>query len=235
MNDILTSRFFCTDDAAEQEFVFQLPIEWWSRKFEYPWAGQFSDTSAVVLDAACGIEHPLKFYLLDHCKRTYACDLNPGLTQPGAIKKITESTFNLLGKQAFPERYLQEIQYNLASLTALPYEDQMFDRVFCISVLEHLKDRFNRYPALRMLRPLGAWMRQDIHDSLIEFKRVLKPYGLIVLTFDYPRINLNYLRWVVEDVGLRFAGNINFNLPHNALYCEEKNLYCFRAVLTPKE
>lgn len=231
MSEPLTSRFFRNDDPASQQFVFALPDAWWSRKYEYPWASQFCDSRADVLDAACGLEHPLKFHLLDHCRKTCACDLDPRLSDPEAIRTLAVKGYHISPASDFPERYLQEIDYAVSSLTALPYKTAQFDRIFCISVLEHLTDRLNRFPGLRCLESWGCRMRRDIRDSLIEFKRVLKDDGLIVLTFDYPCINLDYLRRVVDEVGLAFAGPVDFSRPENAIHFAEKNLHCFRAVL----
>ncbi len=55
----LTSRFVQLSDDQSDYFVYKMPGEWWSRKYEYEWASQFCHESQVVLDAACGVEHPL--------------------------------------------------------------------------------------------------------------------------------------------------------------------------------
>ena len=52
------------------------------------------------------------------------------------------------------------------SMTQLPYEDNYFDRVFSVCVLEHL-----------------AHKEQD--KAIKEMSRVLKPGGIMALTFDY--------------------------------------------------
>jgi SAM-dependent methyltransferase len=232
MDDLLTSRFFRRDDLADRQFVFTMPQQWWSRKYEYHWAGQFADPAATVLDAACGIEHPLKFFLLDHCRACYACDLDQRLLDRDALRQSVVEGFHVEPAEAFPDRYLDEVDYRIASLLDLPYDDAQFDRIFCVSVLEHLRDRCNRYPWLSYIPPLAALLRRDIRDALAEFKRSLKPAGLIVLTFDYPRINLRYLRRVVEELDLQFAGPCDFTLPTDAIFQPEKKLHCFRAVLS---
>jgi len=66
---------------------------------------------------------------------------------------------------------------------------------------------------------------------LSEFRRVLKDDGLIVLTFDYPRINLDYLKMLVPEIGLAFHGPVDFDLPVNAVYSDVHQLHCFRTVL----
>ena len=234
MDDILKSRFVHKSDPGSDDFVYRLPDCWWSRIYEYEWSRNFCRENDVVLDAACGLEHPLKFYLLDHCRECYACDLDDRLIDRDVMAKLCAEAWTG-SDEPFPDRYLDAIHYEKASLSAMPYEDALFDRVFCISVLEHLKDRFNQWPILRAFAPLLPHVRRDIRDSLIEFKRVLRPDGLIVLTFDFPRINLGYLSSVVAEVGLRFAGEVDFELPFDAIRNTEKDLFCFRAVLTHAE
>ena len=131
----------------------------------------------------------------------------------------------------FPQRYLDSIDYQVTSLTGLRYSNDMFDRVFCISTLEHLPDRLNKWPLLRVVESLLP-LKRDIRDSLLEFKRVLKPGGLIVLTFDFPRVNLDYIHSLVDQLGLKFAGEVDFNRPADAHYTAEHGLYCFRTLLT---
>lgn len=235
MDDLLTSRFFRQTDFCDRQFVYTMPELWWSRKYEYQWAGQFADPNAVALDAACGIEHPLKFYLADHCRACYACDSDPRLLDREDIRNSVVKGFHVEPAEAFPERYLESIDYQQASLLDLPYQDEQFDRIFCVSVLEHLRDRCNKFPWLHRMGPLAECVRRDIRDSLAEFKRVLTPNGLIVLTFDFPRINLQYLRQLVNELQLRFAGPTDFQLPADAIYQPEKQLHCFRAVLTHRD
>ncbi len=148
---------------------------------------------------------------------------------------MSEMATSLYGLEqgGFPERYLEEIEYKVCSLTNLPYDDKTFDRVFCISTLEHLPDRLNKWPALRIVESLLP-LKRDIRDSLLEFKRVLRPGGLIVLTFDFPRVNLAYIRRLVEQCDLRFAGDVDFDRPADAHHTAKHGLYCFRTVLTDR-
>ncbi len=97
-----------------------------------------------------------------------------------------------------------------------------FDRIFYISVLE---DVGNKIPL-----------------ALREFKRLLKPDGKIVLTFDvpiredpiWPGVDLNLFFDVVSDVGLKFVGNEpenNFNEFRELLVNKEFGLTCYHCIL----
>lgn len=227
-NQVNDSRFVRDGDVCQSNFVYDMPPSWWSRPYEYAWAAQFARPDDVALDAACGLSHPLKFHLLDQCARVCACDLDPGIVSRGAIEAEAREVY---GIQALPDRYFEEIDFRLASLTELPYEDQSFDRIFCISVLEHLTDRANKWAPLAGIPVLGGLVRRDIRDSLKEFKRVLKDGGQIVLTFDHPRINLDYLQRLVTELGLKFSGQLDTHLPDDAIYSRAQNLRCFRALL----
>jgi len=222
-----TSRFVVEADPRAGSFVFDMPPEWWSRPYEYDWASRFAEANDVALDAASGVPHPLKFYLVDHCREVHAVDLDERITDPAAIRAETESAYQV----EMPQRYLDDVDYRLASLTDLPYADGTFDKVYCISVLEHLRDPFNKWPWLLPLRPLLGFVTPTIELSLREFRRVLKDDGLMVLTFDHPRISLAYVDHLVQSLGLEFAGPHDYAIPADALAWPERGLRCFRAVL----
>ena len=138
------SRFFRYGDPRSDRFFFDLPPEWWSRPYEYLWASQFVDANQVVLDAASGICHPFKFYLLDHSRAVEACDIDDRIVMPTELLKDVAATFGEDAARTLDSRYVENIGFSKASLTLLPYKDDTFDRVFCISVLEHLNDAYNR-------------------------------------------------------------------------------------------
>lgn len=227
-----TPGFFLHDDPRNEHLVFDLPGYWWSRPHEYAWATTFARTGDVVLDAACGISHPLKFHLLDVCREVHACDNDPRILSGHAILQEIADVFGQDAAASFPPRYLEGIRFRQCDISTLPYDDQSFDRIFCISVLEHLKDRFNETAGLMPFFRLLRWLLPAaIYKTLKEFRRTLKQGGTIVLTFDYPRINLEYFRRILPLLGLRYAGEGEFSVPHNALYSAENKLYCFHAAL----
>ncbi|MGQ9533133.1 MAG: class I SAM-dependent methyltransferase [Desulfotomaculales bacterium] len=212
MVDLLTSRFFRVADPKSERFVFPLPATWWSRPYEYEWARRFCGPEDVALDAGCGIGHPFKFFLSDVCREVHACDLDPRILSPGAILAEVAREFGENAARGFPTRYFRRICYARASLTALPYEEGKFDKVYCISVLEHL------HP-------------QDIFLGLKEFERTLKDDGLILLTCDYPLLDPARLATLIRGSGLAFAGKAAFALPDNPLYSPLHGLHCFRTAL----
>lgn len=227
----LISRFIRQGDARSDRFVFPLHASWWSRPYEYDWAGRFAEEGDVALDAACGLCHPLKFHLLERCREVHACDFDPRILSHAEILKDIAESFGTTTAEGLPERYLTQVRYACASVTALPSRDGMFDKIYCISTLEHLRDTFNRHAGLRFARRFLP-LRRDIRDSLAEFRRVLSPGGKVVLTFDHPDINLDYFQEVSEEVGLAFAGDAEFSRPADAIHSRELGLSCFRAVLT---
>ncbi len=227
----MNSRFFTTRDARNDNLLLPLHPAWWSRPYEYAWAGAFAEAGDTVLDAACGIEHPFKFYLLDHTREVHACDMEEGILVPDIIRQGLRNTYGEAAAASLPERYIRDIHFRRASITDLPYTDGTFDKIFCVSVLEHLRDHFNRHLWIPRVGLLQSLLKREIFVALREFRRSLKDDGLIVLTFDYPDINLDYLASVVKSLGLAFAGQADFIRSAEALYAESLQLNCFRAVL----
>lgn len=206
------SRFVRVGDPSVSHFVLPLPPAWWSRGHEYPWAFQFAGPEDVVLDAACGISHPLKFALARHCRATFACDLDPRIVDPDAIVADIQADFGATVARTFQRAQLEQMQRSCCSITRTPYDDRMFDRVFCISVLEHL-------PA------------PDRAAALVEFARIVRDDGLVVLTMDHPLVDLGEFVRMVAAAGLRFAAEVQPHVPPDALWSDAYHLRCFRALL----
>lgn len=210
--DIGTSRFFKNSDINSDNFIYAISPYWWSRLYEYPWAGSFAESNDICLDAACGVGHHLKFYLAQHCSKVYCCDLDSTLNNP---QSVFSSVKNGWGDDAYNSvlSNSHKMDFKCCSITSMPYDNNFFDKIYCISVLEHLS-------------------QNDMFNSLIEFKRVLKDDGFLVLTFDYPSVNLEYLNQLILDSGFKFAYDVNFDIP---LDCLESAIYpglkCFRALL----
>jgi len=211
--DQYATRFIRQSDPQTSKLIFKLPSTWWSRPYEYAWADQFVEAGDTVLDAACGIAHPFKFYLADKCSAVYACDMDYRLLMPEQIRQDIVVTFGQEAADTFPQSNFAKIKFHLADIKELPYEEEQFNKIYCISVLEHLD-------------PVGQKL------ALGEFQRTLKRNGLLILTFDYPTIDLHYFQDIVAESGLSFRGSANFALPVDALNNDiYGRLYCFRAIL----
>ena len=219
MSEIGTSRFITFDDPQLKKVILDLPQLWWSRPYEYAWASSFVSEDHVVLDAACGVCHPFKFCLCNLCKKVYACDLDERLLSK---KEIVMDIINVFGQEGlnFPLEYLDKPIMSRQDISNTSYTDAMFDRIICISVLEHLQ-------------------KEDLFKTLLEFKRLLKKEGMLVVTVDYPYIDMEIFNRMLEKSGLSYTGKVNFELPGNALTTDlfpefPGGLYSFRALLKKK-
>lgn len=146
----------------------------------------------------------------------YACDLDPRILDSQAI--IQEVTaFNREAGTQLDQDYFDKLNLTQANLTHLPYESNIFDKVFCISILEHMDE-------------------ESMVKTFEEFSRILKDEGLLILTFDYPDIQFSILTKAMQKTGLDFYGDVSFDLPSNAVYSQfhAPFLYCYRAVLRKK-
>lgn len=211
-----TSRFITSDDPRINKVMLELPKYWWSRPYEYAWAGSFAGNEHVVLDAACGLCHPFKFHLCNLCKSVYACDINEHIL---CARNILLDMFRYFGVDAFdfPIEYLGKPILSRQDISDTSYNDAMFDLILCISVLEHLSE-------------------EKVLKTLVEFKRILNKDGLIVITFEYPLMDLKTFNTLLEQTGLTYAGTALFDLPETALTTDlfheyADGPYCFRALL----
>lgn len=216
MNKIRTSRFITFNDPQLKKVILDLPQIWWSRPYEYAWASSFVNEDHVVLDAACGICHPFKFYLCNLCKKVYACDLDERLLSKNEIAADICKAFGQEGMNLLLE-YLDKPLLSRQDITNTSYTEAMFDRIICISVLEHLQE-------------------EELLKTLLEFKRLLKKEGLVVVTFDYPYLDIEMFNRMLEKSGLFYAGKVNFELSGNVLTTDifpefPGGLYSFRALL----
>ena len=127
----------------------------WSRQWEYPYVydkitREIQDhTNVRILDAGSGITF-FPYFLRNKWKNAdiFCCDYNDTLSK--LFKRINE-------------KHAANVNFSAADLMKLPYNDEFFDIVYCISVLEHTTN----------------------YEIIIdEFRRVMKPGGLLVLTFD---------------------------------------------------
>jgi SAM-dependent methyltransferase len=118
----------------------------WSRQWEYPWvllqAGELKE-DMVILDAGAG-HSCLQKYLCKKVKKVFNVDIDPAVTTH--------------------EKEFPNLTAVVADIRKMPFAENSFDAVYCISVLEHVGD--------------------DPMESFNECMRVLKPGGHFYLTVD---------------------------------------------------
>jgi len=151
------SNFFIKENQCRHD-----PCHQWSRRWEYPFAYSYirhyiasnselkkPNDKFEILDAGSGFTFFPYYVGFKHANSNmHACDRDRSLVR-------------LLGKANMKsQRY---VDFKIYDLTNLGYNDNFFDIVYCLSVLEHISK----------------------HEKILEqFKRVLKPNGLLILTLD---------------------------------------------------
>ncbi len=197
-NDI----FHINDPHPDEFHGYQVPVGWWSRRYEYAWAAQWAAFGETVVDMGYGYMHrPFKNFLSDHAEVVYGIDARPS-----------------------QERQLPPNFYPLVEdfTTQTSLADNSMDKVYCLSVLEDTN---------------------HIDRALVEFKRVLTPGGLIVLTFDMPYdidmpehdlykgVDMIQMLNDVHNAGLKFVGSAIVDITDDAVHNEEFNLCVYHALL----
>lgn len=217
MDDYI-SRFVVDTDEKSDDIYFRIPSVWWSRLYEYIWAIKFVSSNDIVLDAACGVCHPFKFLLTQKANKVYACDMDERVFSIEEIRKEIEFFFGTEELNKFDESLINTINFSLEDISLLSYDSGMFDKLFCISVLEHTDDETQL-------------------KALKEFSRVIKDDGLIILTVDYPDVDINKLMKYMDEAGLKFYGDHDFTIPENAIKSTywDRELMCIRMVLCKKD
>lgn len=199
----------------------------WSRDWEYPWAVLSSAPRPgdKVLDCGCGGSPLLPFLAGKGCD-AYGAD--PGLGVRSSLPRHWISLFkdkvwevrskkssplgalkSFLGEAIPPNdlwRYMKDpnrmgfkIQFFPDSLDKMRFADNTFDKVYCISVIEHLPEEV----AFRGIR---------------EMARVLKPGGQLVMTVDYDGEHVTpalvgRFQDLIQASGLKVYGESDFSIP----------------------
>jgi SAM-dependent methyltransferase len=118
-----------------------------SKRWEYPWAMERAQLAqrSRVLDAGCGAS-VFPIWLARHGHDVTGVDLNT----PRGLDRLHDT----------------HVDYVDAGITALPFADNSFDAVFCISVIEHLG-------------------HDGVPAALAELRRVARPGSRLLITTDY--------------------------------------------------
>lgn len=197
--DATTSRFFSpADRRLETVAGVRLPPHWWSRPYEYAWAARFSGAALRVLDAGCGVSHPFKWHLAETCASVDAVDLDGAIQDGMAFVAVNRAEW---GDQLEAMRVnWDRARLRQGDITALNSPAATFDRIFCLSVLEHME-------------------APDRTLALREFARVLAPGGLLVLTADAPPVVPSLLLQDAAICGLVPIGPVSLDTDDLLLGC----------------
>jgi len=192
----------CTD---RRSLIHRAEIETF-KHWEYPWAILWSslEPGMSVLDCGCGRGF-LQIYLA--LKRCHVTSVDISSMKTKAIRRF----WDLLSRLKLPikedkikavrnlaKRYNTKIDFQVADISNLPFERESFDRVFCISVLEHMNPG-------------------EDEDAVREMCRVLKPEGRLLITVDFspepiPRRSYNQedIHRLAEISGLSLLGDFDY-------------------------
>lgn len=185
----------------------------WSRAWEYPWAIQSADLnreSLRILDVGGG-GSPFAEYLAKQGHECFVVDpsLNKGVNsvvnaEKSIYRNLRSFVFfyilkfcginRLWGLPIKQNKYA--IHYYPHSAAETKFSGNYFDRVFCLSVLEHI--------------PLELWPR-----CVKEFERVLKPNGMLIITLDMSTFHANSRQYLelVNSCALKLVGDLNYDVP----------------------
>ena len=136
----LTSKFATITGCQDMLDMYKIPNEWWSRKYEYPWASQFvAGCISKVVDAGCGVTHCFKDWLANTARQVTWVDQDANLLK----MPTTPNVHVIIG--------------DIAKMPTIP--DASIDVIFCISVLEHVTPIKHRAVILdefaRIIKPDG--------------------------------------------------------------------------------
>ena len=151
------------------------------RRAEYPWAISNADLNRPmkILDVGSGISL-FPVYLASKGHEVFSID-NDNILMERLGPKIAPWTG-------------VSVNYRLGDVTKLEFNENTFDRIFCISVLEHLEEE-------KINSKYVNYRKQNLDVKAIsEMLRILKPNGKLILTFDWSE-NIDESRsYKLEDI-----------------------------------
>lgn len=164
-----------------RELIKKLKVSNWSRDWEYPFIILNSDIHSGLrtLDGGCKGSYLLQYCIEKGCE-TFGIDLN--------------------------DLSISGLHFGKADIQKLPFHSNSFDRVFCISVIEHI------------------W--NDPMRSINELIRVLKPNGRLAITVDINRTNSHY-QFSQLDFNLKIGRPLRFDtgiMPNDILKSEDTKM-----------
>lgn len=185
----------------------------WSRAWEYPWAIEAAELpeKCKVLDVGGG-GSPVADYL---SKKGHDCSvIDPSLKDEGARLRCNDkSIYRNIRSHVFHAvidalrinkvwglhsnlRKSKSVKYFDQQAQCIRFPDNYFDRVLCLSVIEHIP-------------------HQDWKNCIMEFERVLRPRGRLIITLDMDirQANDRLYSKLVEYCSLKLIGDPRYDVP----------------------
>ena len=168
---------------------FEQPALYISRMWEYPFAILAAElySGMKCADIGCGTS-PFTMYLSELCGTNNVTGFDPDEIKGNSIHSTFGANRTLLNRIG--------INFKCNSMEVLKAPDESFDRVFCMSVLEHIEE-----PAI--------WQK-----GVKEMVRILKPGGRLIITMD---IGINTPLTnpidIIKYAGLPLSGTLNLQWP----------------------
>jgi len=163
------------------------------RRVEYPWAilNSKMEKPMKILDVGSGLTL-LPIYLASKGHQVTSID-----TDKIVMERVTPQISEYAGNM---------VSYRTGDVTHLDFKDNSFDRVFCISVLEHLEEE-------SVNGKIVNYRKKNFDVKAIgEMLRVLKPGGFLVLTFDWDENPENNRTYRLDDIYERVLKNYKKSL-----------------------
>ena len=170
------TNVFWTKDVVESS-TLPYPI----RRTEYPWAIQQAklDKKMKILDVGSGISL-FPVFLASKGHDVFSIDNDEIL-----MNRVSPELAKLSGVT---------VNYSFVDVTKINFEDETFDRVFCISTIEHLEEEIidSKYV---------NYHKKNLDVKAIgEMLRVLKPGGILIFTFDWSESNDELRSYKLDDI-----------------------------------
>lgn len=151
--EINNSRFPWSKDQYERPSIYV------SRMWEYPFAILAAELESGMkcADIGCGTS-PFTMYLGEKCGKNNVTGFDPDEIKGHSLHSTFGANRSLLNRL--------DINFKCNNMDKIDAADENFDRVFCMSVLEHVEE-----PAV--------WQK-----GVREMVRILKPGGRLIITMD---------------------------------------------------
>lgn len=181
-------------------------ITHWSREWEYAWAIVHANINKynTILDCGCGGSPLMPFFANTIGCQAHGIDITYGNyfdKDPSSLISSTKPLANLKHFFIDPTTIVDNLHIDKQSLDNIKYKENYFDKIFCISVIEHLEEFVAR-------------------QGLKEMARVLKPGGKLFITLDHTSYKNHVKSWcegnfmkIIEWSGLDVDGSADFTIP----------------------